>query len=47
MKFYLKIFHIKGIFQAYFCFVWNAKRMKIRLFGLIRPKNGLFRQKED
>ena len=27
--------------------MWKAKRVKIRLFRLFRPKSGLFRQKED
>ena len=33
--------------QVIFGFVRKAKKVKIRLFGLFKPKSGLFRQKED
>ena len=37
----------KEIFKDFVRFVSKAKRVKIRLFRLFRPKSGSFRQKDD
>ena len=47
INFYLKKINICRNYQVILGFVWKAENMKIGLFGLFRPKSGLFKQKED